>query len=95
MASSLGEANIKHLESFYQGAKAYLCIDTCNQFGTVSIKQNGLPVTRTLTVGALGQLKAKGVIEVSSSMIYGVEYRVFQISSRGRALIEGSMHDIS
>lgn len=95
MKPSLSKANIDHLEYFYQGAKAYLCVDTCNQFGEVIIKQNGLLVNLSLKVGTLGQLKAKGVIEVSSSTIYGVAYHVFQISSLGKELMEGGVRDIS
>ncbi|AEP31785.1 hypothetical protein [Brumicola nitratireducens] len=95
MKPSLSKANIDHLEYFYQGAKAYLCVDTCNQFGEVIIKRNGILINLDLKVGTLGQLKAKGVIEVSSLMIYGVAYHVFQISSLGNELMDGGMRDIS
>lgn len=93
MNLTLSKTNLAYLKEFCEGAKAFLCVDTCNQFGSINLKKNGLTVETQLTTGMLGQLKAKGLLSVSRCMIYGVSYDMFKVSSFGKDVFEGRANE--
>lgn len=84
----------KHLKTFVDGGLVYLCVEPCNQFGSVSVLIDGkLNNSNCPKYGELGQLKAKGLLSAQSLFIYGVEYRQYTISEYGRKLFQEVSHE--
>jgi hypothetical protein len=84
--------NYAHLRLFFQGMTTDLCIEPCNKFGRLFPSR---PEGSIITLGAITNLKAKGLIKKETIEHFGLEYKRYAISDFGKEIFERYSNDHS
>jgi len=77
--------NYAHLRILNDGVLLDLCLEPCTKFGNIIPSK---PLGQIIKLGAIRDLKAKGLIVGEPYYRQGVEYKRFTISKLGKSTFE-------
>ena len=85
LSGKLTNNNYAHLRILNDGLILDLCVEPCAKFGHILPSK---PLGILIKLGAIRDLKAKGLIEGVPFFRQGVEYKRFTISKLGKSTFE-------